>query len=379
MTLLGGREQLGDLLRGGLAVLAVVLLAAARRRRDAEAAGDHGDERAVHRLAHDVGQVGTRRPDQRAGDDEQVVAQQEARGRRGPAGVAVEHRHHDRHVAAADRGHQVHAQRQRDDGDRHQHGQRRGDDEPHGERGERDQRTQVQRVLARQHQRLGREPPVELAPRDDRAGEGHRADEHADDHLGAVDAQQRRGEARRDGFDQRARLDLEVAVPAHQDRGEADEAVEQRDQLGHAGHRHPVGPDHPDHRADHHRADQQPDADRGHAVGQRQDQRGDQRDRHPGDAEDVARPGRLVPGQPGEGEDEQQRGDEVGGAGDGVCGHGVSISVHSVSATPEHGEHAAGHGETAEDVDGGQQDRQRCQDRDQRACRARPAAGRRRR
>ena len=56
-----------------------------------------------------------------------------------------------------------------------------------------------------------------------------------------------------------AGFDLEVAVPADQHGGEADEAVEQRDQLGHAGHRHAGGPVQPDRRADHHAADQQPD------------------------------------------------------------------------------------------------------------------------
>ena len=99
-----------------LAVVGVV----GRAGLDAEAAGDDRDERPVHRLAHDVGQVGTGRADQRAGDDEQVVVEQEARGRGRPAGVAVQHRHHDRHVAAADRGDQVPAEQQRDRGHRDQ-------------------------------------------------------------------------------------------------------------------------------------------------------------------------------------------------------------------------------------------------------------------
>ena len=57
----------------------------------------------------------TARADQRAGDDQQVVDEHEARGRRRPAGVAVQHRDDDRHVAAADRRHQVEAEQQRDD------------------------------------------------------------------------------------------------------------------------------------------------------------------------------------------------------------------------------------------------------------------------
>ena len=129
-------EQFGGALGVDLAVLAVVLVLAGPRL-DAEAAGDDRDERPVHRLAHDVGQVRTGGADQRAGDDQQVVAEQEARRRRGPAGVAVEHRHDDRHVAAADRGDQVPAEQQREHGDRDQQPQLRVDHEPDGERGER--------------------------------------------------------------------------------------------------------------------------------------------------------------------------------------------------------------------------------------------------
>ena len=189
ITLEAPGEDLGGGLGVDLAVLAVVGLAA-RGGLDAEPARDHRDERAVHRLAHDVGQVRTRRADERAGDDQQVVAEQEPRRGRGPPGVAVEHRHDHRHVPAADRGHQVHTQQQRDDRDGDQHAEGGGDDEPHRERGERDQRAQVQEVLAGQHQRRGLEPRRQLAPGHDRPGERHRADEHADDDLGVVDAQQ---------------------------------------------------------------------------------------------------------------------------------------------------------------------------------------------
>src|ERR1044072_7133098 len=40
-------------------------------------ARDDGEERPVHPLAHDVGQVRAGRADERAGDDQQVVAEQE--------------------------------------------------------------------------------------------------------------------------------------------------------------------------------------------------------------------------------------------------------------------------------------------------------------
>src|SRR5699024_4710456 len=54
----------------------------------------------------------------------------------------------------------------------------------------------------------------------DRAGEGHRADEHADEHLGVVDTQQGTGQLT-------VQFGLEVAVPADQHGGQADERVQQ--------------------------------------------------------------------------------------------------------------------------------------------------------
>ena len=82
----------------------------------AEAAEDHRDEAAVHALAHDVGQDRARGADQRAGDDEREVAQREADARRRPARIGVEHRHHHRHVGAADGDDQRHAEHE---GDQH--------------------------------------------------------------------------------------------------------------------------------------------------------------------------------------------------------------------------------------------------------------------
>jgi hypothetical protein len=54
------------------------------------------------------------RAHQRAGDDEQVVGEHEARWPPPPIRVAVQHRHHHRHVGAADRHHHVHAEEERD-------------------------------------------------------------------------------------------------------------------------------------------------------------------------------------------------------------------------------------------------------------------------
>ena len=84
--------------------------AAGGRRLAAEAAEDDGDEGAVHALAHDVGQDRARGADQRAGDDQREVAEREADAGRRPARIGVEHRDDDRHVGAADRDDQQHAE-----------------------------------------------------------------------------------------------------------------------------------------------------------------------------------------------------------------------------------------------------------------------------
>ena len=131
--------------------------AAGRRRRlAAEAAQDHVEERAVHRLAHDVA-TGSRpsEPDQRAGDDQHRVVQREADARRRPARVAVEHRDHHRHVGAADRDDDQHAQHE---GDRqHRAGTAiqllRSATKHDAEAEHRQRQHQVQHVLALEHDR----------------------------------------------------------------------------------------------------------------------------------------------------------------------------------------------------------------------------------
>ena len=94
---------LGGLLSGGavFAALSTCLLYTSQ---------DHVEERAVHRLAHDVREDGAGRAHQRAGDDQHRVVEREADARRRPARIAVQHRHHHGHVRAADRGDDHHAQ-----------------------------------------------------------------------------------------------------------------------------------------------------------------------------------------------------------------------------------------------------------------------------
>ena len=354
----GRGEQFGGAVGGDLAVLAVVLVLG-RAGLDAEAAGDDGDERPVHRLAHDVGQVGTGGADERAGDDQQVVGQQEARRRGGPARVAVEHRHHDGHVAAADRGDQVPAEQQGQHGDGDEQPQLRGDDEPHREREEQHQRADVEEVLAGQHQRRGLDPRRELEVGHDRPGERDRADEHADEDLGGVDAEQvlavqharprrRRGRLRRAG----SRSSRPAPRPGR--RSECSSAISSGMPVistTRARHRPIAAPI-----AIAPTSRPMPSGSMWRLM--RQGDGGDQRDRHAGHAEGVAGPRRFVLGQPGQGQDEQQGRDDVGRGGGGLQGeHAIRSGVEGASAAREHGEHAARHREATEDVDAGEQDR----------------------
>ncbi|KAF5299739.1 hypothetical protein FQA39_LY19170 [Lamprigera yunnana] len=198
---LGVAQQLGRIKRAdghglalGFSSRCVALFGGCAR---AKAARDHADEVAVHGGAHDVAQDGARGAGQRAGDDEQIVAEHEARGRRRPAGVAVEHGDHHRHIRTANRHHHVDAEQQRDH--RH-HGQRQhalghgfGADEFAAKPDDDQERRQVEPMAARQQQRLAADLAVELAKGDQRAREGDGADQDADvdfdfvnDFLGAL-------------------------------------------------------------------------------------------------------------------------------------------------------------------------------------------------
>ena len=116
----------------------------------------------------------------------------EAGGRRRPARVAVEQRDDDRHVAAADRHHQVHAEQQREP----RHG-RAALAAPARRLGARSRARasatdatrrsrRVEHVAPRQEQRRAADGAAQLAERDDRAGERDRADEDADVDLDEV-------------------------------------------------------------------------------------------------------------------------------------------------------------------------------------------------
>ncbi len=220
------------------------------------------------------------------------------------------------------------AQQQRQHGHHGQQPQLRVDDEPHRQRDEHQQRPDVDQVLAGQHHRGGLHPGGQLQVRHDRTGEGHRADEDADDHLGGVDAEHALGRhldgVRADGMG----LDVQVAVPADQHRGQTHEQMQQRDELRHAGHLDDLGLPQPDGCTDGHRAEQQCQAQRLQFILDGQRDGGDQRDGHADDAEADAGAGGLVFGQPGQRQDEEQRRDDVGRGGGVFQGeHGCGVPI----------------------------------------------------
>ena len=232
------------------------------------------------------------------------------------------------------------AQPERDQGDRDQQPQLRIDHEPAGQDGERDQGTQVQHVLARQHQRVGLDPGRQLEERHDRPGERHRTDEHPDEHLGVVDAQRlQRLEVVCLGAVE-VGLDVQVAVPADQHRGQTDKGVQQRDQFRHPGHLDHPGPPQPDRGTDRGRHQQQHQAGALDVPVHRQHDRRDQSDRHAGHPERVADLGGLVMGQPRQRQDEQQTSHDVGRLRDSLDSHLVSSLDRSASG--EHGRASGG-------------------------------------
>ena len=100
-------------------------------------------------------------------------------------------------------------------------------------------------------------------------------------------------------------FDVQVAVPADEHGGQADERVQHCDQLGHAGHLDDLGAPQTDRGTDGHGADQQREAHGFDVAGECQRDRRYQGDGHSGDAESVTGPGCFMLGQSGQREDEQ--------------------------------------------------------------------------
>ncbi|MNS82506.1 hypothetical protein D3C72_1162530 [compost metagenome] len=276
----------------------------------AEAAQDDADEAAVHALAHDVAEDGARRADQGAGDDQGDVLQREAQGRRSPAGIGVQHRHHDGHVCAADGDDQGRAENERngEDAPEGPDGRAAGADQHPDQEDQTQGQADVDQVPRRQQDRRSAHPAVQLGEGDDRAGEGDGPDGHAqrqlDDRQGldaALCGHDAEGVGRIDGADR------------HQTGGQTDQGVEGRDQLRHGRHRHPLGDQRPRAPADH---DAAADQDQRRHI---QRARGSQRQQghadgqtHADHAQAIAPAAGLGTGQAPEREDEQDPRGQIG-------------------------------------------------------------------
>ncbi len=114
---------------------------------------------------------------------------------------------------------------------------------------------------------------------------------------------------------------VERPVPPHDDRREADEAVEERNELGHPGHFDNAGAPQPDRSADQHRDHEQRQSNRRlrlppQLLHREPDRRGN-RDDHAADTEQHTAAGCLVLAEPVQTQDEQERSDEIRGPRDG--------------------------------------------------------------
>ena len=238
-----------------------------------------------------------------AGGDQELVVEHEAHRHGGEAGVGVEDRDHGRHVGAADRDDQQHAEGegQHDDDREDRARPRRGRVEHQrdaGRRGDTEQR-QVGHVLQRIGDRPLRDPLdlLELAGRHQAAGEGEEAEDDLDDDGDHAERRQVLGRL--------PEPEVELGR-AHQAGGQSAERVRQRGPLRHGRERHP--------RQRH--ADQDAGRERQHDPAVVNDfrlrPRGGDREHHAGDAgvHAVPRRGRRV--HPVQREDEQARRDDVG-------------------------------------------------------------------
>ena len=303
-----------------------------RRIASAEAAQNHRDEAAVHALAHDVAEDGARRPDQGAGDDQGDVLQGEAQGRRRPAGIGVQHRHHDRHVSAADGDDQRRAQNQRDQEDAPESPCRRtgGADQDADQKDQRQRQTDVDQVPGRQDDRRPAHVSVQLGEGDHRSCEGDGADGHA-----------------KAQFDDRQRLDARAVVGQDSKRlgridgadgdqtgGHADQTVKGGDQLRHVGHGDPLGDQRPSPAAD---DDAPRDQAQRHGIkrprrAQRQQGHADGQG-HADHAEGVALTTGLGAGQPPQRQDEQDARNQIGQCGQRCVHHAPPPKTCAPAAT----------------------------------------------
>ena len=197
-------------------------------------------------------------------------------------------------------------------------------------------------MALRQKDRRAGHAPVELEERDDRAGEGDRADReserHLDDAAGVNDVAlfdaEGLGRVKRPGGDQHG--------------GQADQRMEHRHQLRHRRHLHGASAPRADAPAD---GDPENDEQPGERTRRRTNrQRRHNGDRHADHAEAVALTRGRRRRQSSQRQNEQNAGDEIEQSGE--------VGVHAASALLlVHRQHALGDQKAAENVDRGEDER----------------------
>ena len=173
------------------------------------------------------------------------------------------------------------------------------DDEEH----QRERENDVDDVARRQNDRRAAHAGRQFQECDHRAGEGQGTNGDAERHLDQALRMDVAGRADVEG------LRRVEGAGRHQHGGHADQRVERGDELGHRRHRHPAR----DHRADRPaNGDAEHDKQPGDAVGRRvAGERGSNRDRHAGHAEEIAAAARRRARQAAQRQDEQDPCDEV--------------------------------------------------------------------
>ena len=305
--LLGVLHHIGRVFRAaGLDRRTVAIATTARARHAAiraKAAQQHIDDRAVHPLAHDVGENGARGTHQRAGHDQQQIANGETNARRRPAGIAVQHGDHDRHIRAANGDDQQIAQREGQTRDQPEEDRRtRGHKQQDKQQQQRTKRR-IDLVLPLEGDGRARHPAIKLEEGDDRTREGDGTNGQAQRHL-----QQRGRLDTTTGLGNAKALRRVEGSRRHSHRGHADQRVEGRHQLRQRGHGDPLRQHRADRAANREAGNNNPNARERHARLQHGGANGDS---HADHAVLVAPLAGLRVRQAAQRQNEQHRSDEV--------------------------------------------------------------------
>ena len=148
-----------------------------------EATQQHIDDAAVHALTHDVGQNGTRCAHQRAGHNQQQIANSEANACRRPAGIAIQHGHNHRHIRAADRDDQQEAQGEGQQCNQPEQDIAARDHEQHHQKRQQQAQPQVQHMLTLEHDGRARHPAIKLGEGNHRTRKGDGANRETQRHF----------------------------------------------------------------------------------------------------------------------------------------------------------------------------------------------------